>query len=140
MGIFRSLSGMVVFELMTADIPGAMDAMNANQISFFSACQKDEVTLVFSVSRKDAKPLRRLFEKRGEKLRRREEKGLYWQLGRLKNRPVLTAGVLLIILCILYLPSHIFFVRVSGASSVPENLILEAAADCEPILSLYIRR
>lgn len=130
MGFFRSLAGTVEVALTSADIPGAMAAMNGADIPFFAAVQEGDLTLRFSVYRQDYKHLKALCERRGETLGLLHRRGIYWTGKSLLHRRVLVVGLLFLLLLLLYLPSRVFFVRVDGNSSVPTNLILEAAEEC----------
>ena len=127
MGLFRSLAGMVAIKLTSADLPGLLAAVNRAEIPFFSVRQVDELTLTASVRRQDYMALHRLCTRRGAAIQLTGRRGLYWTGKSLLKRPVLLAGMLILLILLLYLPSRVFFVRVEGNEQIPANRILEAA-------------
>ena len=130
MDLWSSLSGMVEVELTSADPAGALGAISAAGITVFNACQEGDLTLRFGLHRKDHRRLRALAKKRGERLSFNGRKGLYWAARQLLKRPVLLAGVLLIVALSIYLPTHIYFIEVEGNLSIPTRLIIEKAEEC----------
>lgn len=130
MNFWRSLSGMVEVKLTSADLAGALGAINKAGIEVFSACQEGDLTLRFALRRSDFKKLRRMAQKRGEIVELSSRNGLYWVLRRLGSRPVLLAGMLLLLVMTIYLPSRIYFVEVDGNVSIPSSFIIEKAAEC----------
>ncbi|MBQ7801806.1 MAG: sporulation protein YqfD [Oscillospiraceae bacterium] len=127
MGVFRSLGGMVHLELTSADISGALAAINGSGIRLFRADSHGDLTIRFWVRRQDYRALRRLAEKRGESLKLLGRSGLYWSVKGLLGRPVLVLGMLLLLGMVLFVPSRVYFVRVEGNETVPARQILEAA-------------
>ncbi len=130
MGLFRSLSGLVEVELVSADLPGALAAINGEDIPLFAVRQPDDLTASFRLQRRHYRRLRSLTAGRGESLRVLHKRGLYWAGKSLLYRPVLLVGLLFLFCMLLYLPSRVFFIQVDGNASVPTNLILEAAEEC----------
>lgn len=127
MDLWRSLSGMVEVELTSADPEAALVAINTSGITIYNVKQSGELTLHFRLQRRDHRKLRALTKKRGESLRFCGRRGLYWAVRRLKKRPVLLAGLLLILGLTLFLPSRIYFVEVDGNTTIPTRMILEKA-------------
>lgn len=130
MGIWKQLSGTVAAELVSADLPGAYDAINSRQITLYGISQTDTLTARFTVSRKDYALLEKLIRERGEKLTILGRKGFFWSLRALFRRPVLTAGLLLLLSLTVFLPTRVLFVEVTGNHRVPARSILEAANEC----------
>ncbi len=130
MDIFRSFGGTVRLEYTSADISAGLRAINAAGIQVSHVEHINDLTLRFTVSRADAKQLRRITDRRGETLRIFRGAGIYWFFKRLIRRPVLVAGLLLILLLTLYLPSRILFVEVQGNLAVPTRQIIAQAAQC----------
>ena len=130
MDFWRSLSGMVEVELTSADPAGALRAINETGITVYNALQEGDLTLRFRLQRKDHRKLRTLARTRGERLSFSGRRGLYWTARQLLKRPVLIAGILLILVLTVYVPTHIYFVEVEGNTSIPTRLIIEKAGSC----------
>ena len=130
MDLWRSLSGVVEVELTSADVASALQAINAAGIEIFGVRQKNDLTLYFTIRRSDYRKLRKLSQKRGEQLRFSSRTGVYWYLRQMLNRPVLLAGIGVILILTLYLPTHVYFIEVEGNMKVPTNLILKRAGEC----------
>lgn len=129
MDLWRSFGGMVRLEYTAADISAGMRAVNRAGITVYQAERVDDLTLRFSVARRDHKLLRRLIRSRGERLVSLRSLGLYWTAKRLLCRPILMAGILLLLGLTLFLPTRVLFVEVEGNASVPANLILSKATE-----------
>lgn len=130
MDFWKSLGGMLRVELTTADPAGTLGTINAAGITIYHAQQESDLVLRFGVQRQDYRRLRALTKKRGEKLELSRRQGLYWVLRQLIRRPVLVAGILLILILTLYLPTRILFVEVEGNLQIPVQEILERAEGC----------
>ncbi len=126
MDVVRSLEGMVSVEMVSADPAAAISAVNMAGIEIFNAT-RDEADIVtrFYLRRRDVKRLRILCNRRGYSMKILRRQGLFWTLREVLHRPVLVFGAVLYLLLALYLPSRVLFIRVEGASTVPERLILE---------------
>lgn len=130
MGLFRNVSGQVRVRITSADITGCLAAVNAAGIIVTEAFMPDELTAVFTISRRDWRPLAALTKRRGETLRLEQRRGIYWDLKNLSRRPVFILGLVLLLCLAMYLPSRIFLIEVQGNTTIPSNRILETAADC----------
>lgn len=130
MGIWNRLSGMVTVELVSADLPGAYDAINSGSIPVYRVSQSDPLTARFTLSRKDFAAVEQLAQSRGEKLTVLKRKGVYWALQTFLRRPVLAAGFMLLLSLTVLLPTRVLFVEVSGNQRIPARSILEAADAC----------
>jgi sporulation protein YqfD len=73
--------------------------------------------------------LRFLCQKRGDQIRSIKQASLLWQIRELRHRPVLIAGLSLLLILSLWLPGKILFVQVEGNVSVPTRMILESAGE-----------
>ena len=127
MGFFRSLEGTVRLELTSADVNGALRRINEMGVAVSDVQTVSDLTVCFCVSRRSLKLVEQMAERKGERVRLLQRKGLFWTLLALRCRPVLIGGMLLLMLLSLYLPSRVLFVEVEGNATVPEQLILEAA-------------
>ena len=128
MDVWHSLGGMVTVELISADVPAALTAINRAGIPIYNSITKDEFTLLFSIDRKNFKKLKHILKRRGEKFKVERKHGIYWRLKSLLRRPVLVFGMTALLAFACFVPSRIFFIRVEGNSMLPTNLILEHAA------------
>lgn len=129
MDFWHSLGGMVTVELVSADVPGALTAINRAGIPIYNSTTMDEFTLYFSIDRRNFNKLKHIVKKRGEKLKLSGKQGIYWRLKGLLRRPVLVFGLAALLAFACYVPSRVFFIRVEGNAILPTNLILERAAE-----------
>ena len=130
MGLWRSLDGLVTAELTSAALTQAVKAVSEHNIEIFHLEQKDDLTAVFQLRRRDVPTLRKLTDRRHETLRILEKSGLYWTGRTLLKRKLLLFGMSLIFFLALFLPTRVLFVRVEGNEGVPARLILEKAGEC----------
>lgn len=130
MNLWRSLGGEVAVELLSADLPGAMEAVNRVGIGLEDALYQDELHLRFTVPRQQLGLLKRVAEKRGDRLEILRHRGMYYTLKKLLDRPVLTVGILAIFLFSLWMPTKVFFVEVEGNETIPTRQIIELANAC----------
>ncbi len=129
MGVIRSMAGMLVVEISSADIPAALAAITQQEIELFQVRMHDELTAELLLRREDWRRLAALCRQRGDGVKLRHRQGLYWRLKGLLRRPLLLGGVGLLIALTLILPTRVLFTRVEGNLSIPTARILEAAAD-----------
>ena len=130
MNLWQSLTGMVRVEVTSADIQKTLEELTGQGISIYHLEQTDLLTAEFTISRPDLKTVSAYCENRGNSLRLRGKAGLWWQGEALWKRPVLLAGLLLLLLVAAYLPTRVFFFSVEGNSALADNRILEAAESC----------
>lgn len=130
MGLFRSLSGSVRAELVSADIAAAITAIRKAGIELLNVEQVDSLTFSFDLRRNDIQKIQTITQRRGDSFRLLRKDGIYWTMRGLLRRPVLVIGLAILLLFALMTPSRVLFVRVEGNSSVPTRLILEEAANC----------
>lgn len=129
MGFWRSAAGMVCLELTSADVARALDEINEAGIEIRNAVPTGNLTVCFSIRRTDWQRLKQLQSRKGNTLKLLHRSGIYWSGKRLLHRPMLLLGLIMLILFALFVPSRVYFVRVEGNGTVPERLILEAAAE-----------
>jgi len=91
---------------------------------------KDELTAEFKVVRTDLYRLNRVVQGHGDQIEIVSKEGIYWGIEHLIRRPVLLAGVILILFITLWLPTRVLFMQVEGNHYVPTKHILEAAGEC----------
>ena len=119
MTFWRSLSGEVLVELITADPAGSLAAIAQMGLPISKVLPQEELTLSFRARRRDLKILERMAAKRGEKLTVLRHLGLYYTFRSLVRRRLLLMGVSLLLLSALLIPTRILFFRVTGNSRIP---------------------
>ena len=97
MELWKSLTGMLDLQLTSADLPGAMREINRVGVPVYDAVWMDDLTVMFRLKRSDYRKLRKITDKRGERLELAGHRGGYWILKGILRRPVLLAGMLLIL-------------------------------------------
>jgi len=130
MNLWKSLQGQVVVLLTSADVPGALIALNESGIGIRRAEYVDELTVRLTLSRNHLARVRQLAGKRGEKLELLSRSGLYWTMAAAASRPVLLSGIAAVLVLSLLLPTRVLFVRVEGNETVPSRQIITAAEEC----------
>lgn len=120
----------IICELTSADIPGALGAMNALGADLWDVVPTGEMTVRFLAEKGSIPQLRQVLERRGDRLRLLRRLGLGRKLKPWLRHPVLLAAIGLLLLLTAWLPSRILFVQVEGNDRVPSNLILERAEEC----------
>ena len=130
MKLFRNLTGEVRIRLTSAAPAGTLAAANHAGIHLRDVVVEGELTICFTVSRRDYRKLRALAERRGDYLEVTAREGLYWDLKHLGRRPVLVLGLALLLSLALYVPSRVIIIEVEGNSRIPANRILDTASDC----------
>lgn len=117
-------------ELISADLPSALNSISKNGITLYGIEWVNELKAVLLADRSALHEIKRYADRHGIQITVLEEKGLFVYWKRLLHRPLLTVGLLLLLVLSCYLPSRVFFVRVEGNRSLPGNLIMEKAEQC----------
>ena len=130
MALWQSLGGTISVEITTADISSALTAIQNANIAIQDALFVDELTVHLQIQRKDWKNLRSICARRGDRIKLRGRLGVYWALKGLVKRPVLVIGCLFLFAVSIFLPTRVLFIRIEGNQTIPDNLILERAAQC----------
>ena len=130
MNLWKSLKGQIVVELTSADVTGAMAALNQKGIPIHRTVLQDDLTVQIVIDRTEYSVVRKFAEKRGESVSIQGRTGLFWVLFGAAKRPVLLIGCVVLLLLLLTLPTRILFVRVEGNAAVPTREILAAAEGC----------
>ena len=130
MDVIHSLTGTLKAELTSADLAGALTAIHHAGITVYHIDQKEDLTVVLTIRRREYAALRKLAERRGEKLELKQRQGIYWKFQNGLRRPVLWIGLCLLLFLVLYLPTRVLFIQVEGNDTIPTKLILEKASQC----------
>lgn len=127
MGIFKGMTGMIRMEITAADPLRLLDTLRKNDVIVYDVEFLDALTFRLSVSLSDRKTLQRLVEQAAAGAVVIEKKGMYWLFYRMRKRPVLLAGLFVLLFLLLWLPQKVLFIQVSGNETVPTRYILEKA-------------
>lgn len=130
MSIWLSVAGSVNLELISANIPGALSALNEAAVRIRNLRYIDELRVRFSADRSDYGKLERILTAREDTVKVIGRSGIYWQAKRLLRRKLLLAGLTILMGLVCFLPTRVLFVQVEGNAAIPANLILEKAAQC----------
>lgn len=130
MDFWKSLSGMIILNLTSADPAASLTAINRAGITAYNAVQMDSMTFRFVIRRGDYSRLAALCAKRGDTLKLFRHAGLYWRLKGLLARPFLLCGIAILLILVFFLPTRIYFVKVEGNVQIPDRYILEEAEHC----------
>ena len=124
------MMGTLYVEVVSADVPGFLSAANGAGLELRAVEIPDALTVRFELPRIRMKTLTKLTGRRGEKLTILYRRGIWWKVAALCRRPVLTAGILLMVVLTLILPSRVMLVEVEGNMAIPSARILETAETC----------
>ena len=127
MRFFESICGEVTVEVICADISAVLTSFGEWDIQLHRVEIVSDLVVRMWVSRVDLKRLKKLLYNRGADVRILQRWGLYWGVKNLLQRPVLVAGLGILVFLSLFLPSRVLFIRVEGNSRIPEKLIAEQA-------------
>lgn len=129
MNFWQWLNGTVTVKLICADPAFAISNLIQGGVAIRSTQILDEFSVVIQVSRQDVSKLCKICQNKGYDLQILKRNGLFYWL-KWTKRPVITAGLLLLLALTWYLPKRILFFQVQGNQTIPTELILDKAADC----------
>lgn len=115
-------------EVKCASPPDLITHFAGNGVTVEDVQPIDSLTFSCRIAQKDYEAFSEVLKKYGAECIVRKKTGMRLRIKQLKKRPVLIFGVLLLVICVLFLPGRILFVRVTGNVKVPSNLIVEKAA------------
>ena len=130
MDIWKSLNGTLDVSVLSANPTAMLYALQNDGIILNNVKWVDDLTITFQIRRQDLKKLNHLADKNGADVKIIRRAGWYWRLVSCRKRPVLIAGLAIIMALMWYIPSRIFFFRVEGNQQIPTRLILEVVSDC----------
>jgi len=130
MEFWRSLNGMLHVRITSADVVGALTALNNNGIELFQTFSRNDLTVDVLIRRQDHRRLRKILERRGDSIESIKQRGVYWSGKRMLKRPILLGGILTLVILSCIIPSRIWFFKVEGNKTIPDKLILEYASKC----------
>jgi len=115
-------------EVKCASIPELLTKLTDGGVTIQEMEYVDLLTFNCCVPWKDYRKLLYILDKCGAEGKILRRKGFLLILGQLRKRPVLLFGVLLLFALILFLPTRILFVSVTGNERISTRQILERAA------------
>lgn len=130
MNLWQSLAGMVRAKLVSPDPEMALETVCREGITLHKICMTEPLTLEFSLMRRDWNRLHGLAAARGYSLTAVKRRGLYWWAKAALGRPVLLAGITVLVALVMWLPTRVLFFQVEGNEQIPARQILEAADSC----------
>ncbi|MDD6678585.1 MAG: sporulation protein YqfD [Firmicutes bacterium] len=130
MGLWKSLAGQVRLELTGAQLGDTLARLNDRKIPVYAVRFLDPLTLEMTADLRHYPSIRKLTGSRGDRVRILSRQGVIFSIRSLLFRPVLLAGLILLLFSAIYIPRHVFFFRVEGNDRLPDRLILEKAAQC----------
>ena len=128
MGLWSSVTGYIEFELVSADIAAFLSELQLHNIPLSKVQTKDALTVHFSVPQSYKKHIIRLAEKRGVTHSVIGRGGIYWTVCSLLSRPVLIAGLIILLFLTVFLPMKILFFRVDGNCKISSRQIIACAS------------
>ena len=96
--------GQILVEVLSADIPGFLDALGTAGVIMEDLSFPDMLTIRFRIPGSAWKRIRSVAQSRGAAVQIVARRGLWWKIATLRRRPVLLAGVGLAIALALFLP------------------------------------
>ncbi len=130
MGFWKSISGTLRIEIISSDISRTLSAIQDNDITLSDILFVDALHMQANISGRELSALQLMLCKRGEDIKILKERGIYWSLIRIKKRPVILFGMLVILFSSLFLPTRVLFVQVEGNQTVADRTIIETANTC----------
>ena len=129
MSVANSVAGVLVVEIVSADIADTLDFLCRNQIHLWDISYQDQLTVRVRIYRQAWRKLNSLLVGHGSTAHLVAREGIYWHFLTMLKRPVLVFAMILFFGAVFYIPGRVFFVRVEGNSTIYTNRILETAAN-----------
>lgn len=124
------LHSMVRVELISADVSNALKKITDCGIELKEIVFENDLAVCFSVGSADYQKLVVVCEKRGDRLSVQNKHGLHWLIMSAQKRVLFVLGILLLLCFVIYLPTHIFFIRVEGNHFISDREIIASAENC----------
>ena len=120
MNYLHSVRDRIRIRVTSANIWGSIQLLNQRSIPVFSVRQEDELTYSFVINRKKYASVRRMLEKRGDRITLVQKTMLHAIEQSVLRRPLLYSGLLLFFAVSLVLPTRILAVEVEGNHLIPD--------------------
>ena len=130
MSFKHPLQSFVCLELLSAVPEEALSAVNQWNVAMYGIETVDPLTVRFWIKRSDLNKVLDYAQKHDENIKLIKTSGIYWKLKHWIKRPVMAAGIALLLFLTVFLPTRVLFLKVEGSVNVPRNRILEQARNC----------
>lgn len=127
---FRPISGFITVKLTGADIPSLLQRFAKEGILLFHIQRENDLIVYVWVRRSDYQKLKVIAGNHGADVAATGRSGIYWIFSSFIRRPILVAGISILLVLSWFVPTRVFFISVEGNDAVPTRLILEKAAEC----------
>ena len=127
MNFWHSMSGMLTVKILSADSNDFLRRLHQAAIEVHRVQFLDELQLQFQIHRKDYNRITAAARKTGAEISVVSKDGIYYRWVSLRQRPILVASFLLMLLLTIIIPSRIYFFRVEGNRTIPAKWILSMA-------------
>ena len=124
------LRGWIGLRITGADPGATLEKIRREGIALENIRWEDALTVSFHCSREHRHTIGRICMRQSDEMRCFEESGLIPSVKQILTRPLLTAGILVLLMLTMILPTRVLFIRIEGNSIVETRRILEAAQEC----------
>ena len=128
--MWKSIAGYYRIEITCASPMDMLTLLNRLSVKVWDVRQEGGLVVSFFVMRIDYERLCAAVKHNGGNIKVLDRKGIYWIICSMAYRPILVAGMVLLIVLAMYLPTKVLFVRVEGNENVPASLIADSASKC----------
>ena len=122
--------GLISVQITAAEPEKSLYLLNKAGVQMYRVFWADDLTVRFVCSRRDCRNIQALCARKGDTVTFGPEAGEHFWKKIITARPVLIAGVAVLLMLTLFLPTRVLFFRVEGNQRLPERQILEEAAEC----------
>ena len=124
------ISSAVTVQVTCADMAGFLGKLTGSGIAIHELKYLDLLTVTLVIDKKDLNLSQNIGCGCGAVIKVIHKWGLYWTMYTLLQRPVLVAGLCVLLLLSVWLPTKVLFVSVDGNETIPDRLIIEQANRC----------
>ena len=125
----RLKRSMISAEITGAEPEKTLYHLNRAGVQMYQICWVDDLTVRFHCPRKDRRNIQSLCDRTGDSVSFGTNAADTWK-NTVRKRPILAAGIGILLLLTLFLPTRVLFFRVEGNERLPVRQILEEAAEC----------
>jgi len=118
----------VSVQITAAEPENTLYALNKAGIQIYRVFWKDPLTVEFMCSRRDSRQIGAVCVRRGDTVTFGADESFWKKM--IRTRPVLAAGIIMLLLLTLFLPTRVLFFRVEGNERLSVRQILEEAEEC----------
>lgn len=127
---WQAFMGEIHLEITSADCASVLNALASSGVSLQNVTYCNDLIIQLSIFRSDYQKIRRLCNSQGVSVKILRKTGLYWIGKAFLKRPALLCSLMFFLILATFLPTRVLFIFVEGNSTIPTNLILEAADEC----------